>query len=94
MDYSGVRPQKSELGVARGGDRRTPEISESLHLQTTRITCPSCPGPAPGVRVKASIVDLRRFAADFFSRFSASAMQGLIVEPMTRSSVFSAASAV
>ena len=44
--------------------------------------------------MKASIVDLRRFAADFFSRFSASTMQGLIVEPMTRSSVFSAASAV
>lgn len=41
--------------------------------------------PAPGVSVKASIDDLRRLAADFLSRLSASDMQGLIVEPRSPS---------
>lgn len=41
--------------------------------------------PAPGVRVKASIEDLRRRAADFLPRLSAASdRQGLIVEPVSR----------
>ena len=46
----------------------SPPVSMSIY----RRTWPSSPGPTPGVRVKASNEDLRRFAADFFSRFSES----------------------
>jgi hypothetical protein len=66
-------------------------ISSYIHIYIyARICVRACASaracvPAPGVRVKASIEDFRRRAADFLPRLSAASdRQGLIVEPISR----------